>query len=108
MALTRRYSPEMAPNEGSMFGMDFSAIIPPGVGISLGQCAAWRNAFPRVPAPLNELVVGNVQIVGRTLIAFIEAFGPAQGNDYQLEWTAFDTQGNVWPRTGLLLVSPTS
>ena len=106
MPLSRRYSPELAPNEGSLFGMDFSAILPPGVGIALGQCAAFTNTVP--PQATTLLTVGDVSIVGRTLVAFIEASPQASGVDFQISWIAFDTQDNVWPRVGLVLCAPTS
>lgn len=110
MPLSRRYSPELAPSEGSLFGMDYSNVIPPGVGIDIGQCSAWENVNPPVPTTL--LTVGEVQIVGRTLIAFIEATGNAgqspEGIDFQIRWIAFDSEGGVWPRTALVLCAQTS
>lgn len=107
MPLSRRYSPELAPNEGSLFGMDYSYVIPPGVGINIGQCAAWENSNPPVPSTL--LTVGDVSVIGRTLVAFIEANDPAaEGIDFQIRWIAFDTEGGVWPRTALVLCAQTS
>lgn len=106
MPLSRRYSPELAPNEGSLFGMDFSFVIPPGVGIDFGQCGAWENTNPPVPTTL--LTVGDVQVIGRTLIAFIESSGGAEGIDFQIRWIAFDSEGGVWPRTALVLCAQTS
>lgn len=86
--------------------MDYSAVIPPGVGIALGQCACFTNTNPPVASSL--LTIGDVSIIGRTLVAFVEADPAAIGVDFQIQWIAFDTQSNVWPRVGLVLCAPTS
>lgn len=107
MPLSRRYSPELAPNEGSLFGMDFSSVIPPGVGIDFGECAVVQNTQP-VQDASTMITVGTVQVVGRTLIAFIESNQNAEGRDFQVRWIAFDSEGGVWPRTALVLCAQTS
>lgn len=33
MPLSRRYSPEWSPGDAATIGMDFSSILPPGIGI---------------------------------------------------------------------------
>ena len=86
--------------------MDYSNVIPPGVGIDIGECGAWTNNANPVPTTL--LTVGDVSIVGRTLIAFIESSNAAEGIDFQIRWIAFDSEGGVWPRTALVLCAQTS
>lgn len=104
MPLSRRYTPEFAPGESSIVGMDFSYVVPPGVGLSSGVLAVFTN----VATPVNstDFTVGPVTVRGRTLYAQLS--GGVDGTDYQLRWSATDSQGNVWPRTALLLCSQTS
>lgn len=104
MPLSRRYSPEFAPGEASNIGLDYSPLIPPGVGISSGTLLIYTNTAN--PQPSSDITVGAVTIMGRTVYAFIS--GGVEGKDYQLRWTAYDTNGNVWPRTCLLLCAQTS
>jgi hypothetical protein len=105
MPLSRRYTPEKPPSETSIFGMDFSAIIPPSVGIISGALDILHNTVPATEAS-SEWTVGAVTVRGRVLYASLG--GGVNGTDYQLVWTAQDTQGNVWPRVGLCLVAETS
>lgn len=104
MSLTRRYHPEHAPGEDAIYGMDFSAIIPPGVGVQLGQVSIFTNAA--VPQPAPELVPGPVATRGRTVYARLA--GGTEGVDYQVRWQVVDTAGNIWPRTALVLCAQTS
>lgn len=105
MPLSRRYTPEKPPSETAVFGMDFSAIIPPGVGILSGSLDILTNTVPPVEAS-TQWIKGPVTVRGRVLYANLG--GGVNGTDYQLVWTAQDTQGNVWPRVGLCLVAQTS
>ena len=106
MPLTRRYTPEIAPGESCSIGMDFSFVIPPGVSIVSGSMNISTNTQP--PVASTDIVVGPVTILGRTLYAGIDAVAAVLGKDYQLNWQAQDSQGNVWPRTALLLCAYTS
>lgn len=106
MPLTRRYTPEIPPGEQSLIGMDFSYVIPPGVGITSGTVALFTNVA--TPAASTDMTLGAVTVRGRTLYAQITALAAALGNDYQVRWQATDSQGNIWPRTGLLLCAQTS
>lgn len=106
MSLSRRYTPEIPPGEASNIGMDFSFVIPPGVGISSGSVSLWTNTA--APAASTDMTLGAVTVRGRVLYARINALDQALGKDYQLRWVAIDSQGNVWPRTGLLLCALTS
>lgn len=104
MSVTRRYTPEHAPGEVCNYGMDFSFVIPAGVGIQTGSLAIFTNTA--IPAPTTDLVVGPVTIRGRAVYAVLS--GGVEGNDYQLRWEVVDTDSNVWPRTALVLCAQTS
>ena len=105
MPISRRYSPSWAPGEGAVIGMDFSFVVPPGVGLVSGTL----HFFDNLPNPVNadaDWTIGPVEVFGRTLYASLA--GGAQGKDYQVQWVAQDTEGYTWPRTALMLCAPTS
>lgn len=108
MPLSRRYTPEMAPNEKQVFGMDYSYVIPPGVGIESGTLEIFTNVAVPAEVPLSEIAVSDVAVQGRVVYATVEILTDLAGTDLQLVWTAVDTQGNIWQRTALLLCAPTS
>ena len=105
MPLSRRYHPEKGLGDNILMGFDFSPIIPPGVGIKAGLLDIFINLAVPEPADV-DFQKGAVAIVDRTLYCRIA--GGSAGRDYQFVWTAFDTDGNEWTRTGLLLVASTS
>ena len=105
MPLSRRYTPEHPPGESCLFGMDYSFVLPPGIGISSGTLEIWKNTNPAVAAP-SDFTVEGVQNRGRAL--YCRVSGGVEGTDYQLRWSATDTEGNVWPRTALVLCAQTS
>ena len=105
MPLSRRYMPEKPPEEVSLFGMDFSFVLPPGVGIQNGELTIFSNTQPPVAAD-TDFSKGPVSIRGRT--TYCPLGGGVVGKDYQLRWTAHDTEGNSWTRTGLILCANTS
>jgi hypothetical protein len=105
MPLSRRYTPEWAPGENAILGMDFSFVIPPGIGIASGSVSFWTNTA----GPTNvgtDFTIGAVQVLGRVI--FCNLSGGLAGRDYQVRWIAADTDGNVWPRTALMLCGQTS
>lgn len=104
MPLARRYLPEHAPGEDCVYGMDFSYVIPPGVGMQQVQVQAWTNAAS--PVQVNDFQIGPVASRGRTVYARLA--GGIEGTDYQLRWQVVDTDGNIWPRTALVLCAQTS
>jgi hypothetical protein len=106
MPISRRYAPEVAPDEVSVFGMSFEYVIPKGVGIASGTLDIFTNTVP--PVDDGGLIPAPVAVQDRTLYATVTAKPAADGNDYQLTWTATDTDGNVWPRTALVLCAATS
>jgi hypothetical protein len=105
MPLSRRYTPEHPPGESCLFGMDYSFVLPPGVGIASGTLDIQRNTNPPVEA-VNDWSMGQILNRGRALYCRLQ--GGVEGVDYQLRWTAYDTQGNTWPRTALILCAQTS
>jgi hypothetical protein len=105
MPLSRRYTPEKPPEEECHFGLDYSFLIPPGVGISSARVEIWTNT-PGDIQPSSDWVIGPVHIEGRTV--FAKLGGGVEGTDYQIRWTVTDTRGNVWPRTALVLCSQTA
>ena len=104
MPLSRRYSPEWAPGDTEVIGLDMSALIPCGVGISAVALAVQANTQP--PAASADFTVTAPQIAGRVVYATMS--GGVAGRDYQLAWNVTDTDGNVFTRTALLLCAPTS
>lgn len=105
MPLSRRYSPEHPPGESCAFGLDFSPIIPVGVGLSSGALAIFTNTAAPVDASA-DWTIGAVTVQGRALYAVLS--GGVAGTDYKLLWTATDTMGNIWPRSCLVLCAETS
>lgn len=105
MALSRRYTPEHPPGETCMFGLDYSFVIPPGVGIALGTLSIYTNTATPVAAD-GDWTKGPVTVRGRAVYALLS--GGIEGKDYQLRWSATDTAGNTFPRTTLCLCAQTS
>jgi hypothetical protein len=108
MPLSRRYHPEMWPGEQSVFGMDFSTVIPPGVGVQSVTLIIQTNTNPPVATDATDFIIGTVNWSDRTVYATIKSLGPTSGKDYILIWTVNDTDGNLWIRAGLILVTYTS
>jgi hypothetical protein len=104
MSLNERYRPEHPPAERCRFGLDYGLLIPPGVGIASGSVEVWTNT-PGDVQPSNDWTIGPVDIEGRTVFAVLS--GGIEGTDYQIRWTVTDTDGNVWPRTVLVLCAQT-
>ena len=105
MPLSRRYRPEHPPGESCSFGLDFSFIIPVGVGIEQGTLAILTNTATPTDASA-DWTIGAVTVRGRAVYAVLA--GGVAGKDYQLKWTVTDTAGNVFPRTCLVLCAATS
>ena len=105
MPLSRRFNPEHPPGESCKFGVDFSFVIPPGIGIESGSLSILTNTATPVDAS-DQWTIGPVMVRGRALYAMLA--GGVAGTDYQLKFTALDTAGNTWPRTALVLCAETS
>jgi hypothetical protein len=105
MPISRRYTPEHPPGESCLFGMDFSFIVPPGVGLQSGTVSVVTNTADPQDASA-DWVIGPVGVRDRAIYANLS--GGVVGRDYQIRWSAVDTQGNVWPRVALVLCADTS
>jgi hypothetical protein len=105
MPLTRRYTPEHPPGESCNFGLDYSFVLPKGVGITAGSLSIWSNTVAPAPAD-SDWTAGPVAIQGRVIYATLT--GGIEGKDYQLRWNCTDSRGNTWPRTTLVLCAQTS
>jgi hypothetical protein len=97
--LSLRYHPPHPDGEECVFGMNFDNVIPPGVGIVRGKLEIDTNTVP--PFASTDWEQGKVTVVNRTLYATLS--GGVDGTDYILNWTATDTDGNIWPRSALCL-----
>lgn len=104
MPLSRRYSPEHPPDEDVPYGMDYSFVLPPGVGIQSGTLTIWVNTA--TPTLSSDFTIGPVNVFGRAVYA--QVTGGIEGVDYQFRWSVIDTDGNTWPRTALQLCAQTS
>ena|SRR3974390_174881 len=105
MPLSRRYSPEHPSGESCVFGMDFAAIIPAGIELSSATLTIFTNTVPPVAADA-DWTKGAVQV--HDSVCYATLSGGKVGTDYQLVWSATDSDGFIWPRTALCLCSPTS
>ena len=109
MPISRRYHPEIVPGESLVFGMDFSTIIPPGVGIaSVGIGFQYNVNPPAGEVPPDVLTAGPVSWSDRTVYATVTAAQQAYGQDFRIAWQVTDTSGNTWQRFALVLCSYTS
>lgn len=104
-APVKRYYPDHPSTELCYFGLDFSFVIPYGVGIVSGTLAIFTNGNPPVAADA-DWTVQPVLVQGRAIYALLT--GGVLGTDYQLRWLAADSAGSVWPRTALILCAETS
>lgn len=103
--ISLRYHPPKDESEQSVFGMSFEHVIAKGSGIASGELQIDSNTVPPVE-DTTDWVIGPVSIRGRALYATLS--GGKVGSDYQLIWTATDSDGNAWVRTALCLVAQTS
>jgi hypothetical protein len=105
MPLTRRYEPPHAVGETAAFGMDFSALVPAGIGLAAGSLKLFTNAAPPVAADA-DWTAGQTYIRGRSIFQLMS--GGKAATDYQMQWTVTDSRNNVWVRTALVLCTATA
>jgi len=94
--------------------MDFSQVIPPGVGIASASLAILTNNSALAdasadwsgPSDPHDPGFFDASIEGRAV--YCQMTGGVAGKDYRFVWTVVDTDGNEMARTALLLCSPTS
>jgi hypothetical protein len=115
MPLTRRYTPEWYPGETSNIGMDFSYVIPPGIGIAAAWLAiedldtrADRFADFTGPPPISAAQANTFTATVVDRMVYCRMSGGVAGRDYTFIWTAIDSDDNVFPREGLILCQFTS
>lgn len=99
MALTRRYGPSWPPGEAATIGMDFSALLPPGVALVSGELTIVVNVNPVQP----QTDFAQAAVITRGRQAWCSIAGGHEGRDYACHWTVADSQGHTWERTALLL-----
>jgi hypothetical protein len=103
--MSGRFTPKKPPAELAWFALDFMRVVGRGVGLAAVAVHAWTNTVMPVLAD-SDWTIGAPLIEGR--IAYTQLGGGVDGSDYQLRFTVTDTDGNVFERTGLILVSETS
>jgi hypothetical protein len=101
----KRYHPDHPSTETCYFGLDFSFVVPYGVGVVSGVLNIFTNAATPVPAD-GDWTKQPAVVQGRAIYALLS--GGVTGTDYQLRFTATDSMGGVWPRTALVLCAETS
>ena len=117
MPLSRRYTPSHHPGDLVSIGLDFSTVLPVGVGIQEPGVDAQDppDGTPRLEILANfnppadasaDWTIGDVLVSGRAVYTVIA--GGQDGVDYLLRWTITDTLGNVWTRTALMQCAVTS
>lgn len=104
-SMSGRYQPSHPPGEICLFGMDFSFILPVGVGIRFAELNIFNNTFlsPDVSA---DWMIDPVTISGRRV--WTRLAGGVEGQDYRLAWLVSDSNYNVYPRSALVLCSQTN
>ena len=105
MPVSRRYTPEHPPQDNCLYGMDFSFILPPGVGIFTVDLEIYHNIQPPVVAD-RDFTLGSPFIQDRSVFCMVG--GGTEGNDYELRWNITDTAGNTWQRSARVLCAQTS
>jgi hypothetical protein len=105
MPLTRRYNPPQPAGSSATFGMDFSAVVPVGIGIASFILKIFTNTQPPVAADADWTTTTGY-IRGRAV--FENLSGGVSGKDYLLQWTVTDSRSNVWIRTAALLCTSTA
>lgn len=104
MSVSRRYSPSHPQGSRSIYGVDLSPMLPPGLGIQTADAQILTNTVPPQSDPTINLSDPNFK--GRIAWATIQ--GGTQGQDYLIAWTITDNVNNIWLITLALLCAATS
>lgn len=104
MAVSQRYQPSHPAGQSAVYAVDFSNILPPGVGLSQPGVIVLTNTVP--PGLAQGITPGAGGFRGR--IAWITISGGVSGQDYIIQWTVADTASNTWIVSALLLCAATS
>lgn len=104
MAVSQRYQPSHAPDQSAVYAVDFSNMLPPGVGLSQPGVQIQTNTTP--PGVALGITTSGGGFKGRQV--WITISGGVAGTDYVITWTVSDTQQNSWVISVLLLCARTS
>ena len=100
----RRYD-NCWPADDAQLWMDFSALIPKGVGITSATLQFFSNTVP--PAATSDFTTSGAILIDDRAV-YTQVQGGVNGKDYQLLWTVNTSDDNVWKRTVLLLCANTT
>ena len=104
MAISQRYSSQ-APADATWFGMDFSHVIPVGVGITSATLLIQTNTNPP-NAQSDWTTDAQPTVIGRQV--WSTCSGGAVGTDYQFIWTVTTNHSQTYHRAALCRCEPTS
>ena len=104
MAISQRYRPSHPAGQSAVYAVDFSNMLPPGVGVTMPAIQFFTNTVP--PGIATGITSSGGGFRGR--LAWINITGGTAGQDYLVQWTVSDTTGNQWIITALLLCAATS
>lgn len=104
MAISRRYQPTHPAGQSRVYGLDMSAVLPPGIGVTQPGVTFQTNTTP--PGIATGISSSGGGFGARRL--WVTITGGVAGTDYIVTWSFQDTQGNAWVRSILLLCAPTS
>lgn len=106
MAVAQRYKPSHPAGQSAVYAVDFSNILPPGVGLSQPAVQIQTNTVP--PGLASGITTGSGGFQGR--MVWITITGGTAGQDYIITWTVSDTSAapNTWVISVLLLCAATS
>jgi hypothetical protein len=104
----RRYYPSHA-TEKTMYGIDFSTLLPLGVGITDAWVTVYKNLNPWVwvndtygtTSTPDELAVSDLLIRGRRV--YVAVWNGVPGTDYVILWNISDTLTNDWQQATYVL-----
>lgn len=104
MAVSKRYQPSHPAGQTAIYAVDFSNILPPGVGLTMPAVQLFINTTP--PGLPVGITTASGGFRGRQVWITIQ--GGVSGTDYLIQWTVNDTQNNTWIITAALLCAATS
>lgn len=104
MAVSQRYQPSHPAGQSAIYAVDFSNILPPGVGLTMPAIQFFTNTVP--PGIATGITSSGGGFRGR--MAWMNITGGQAGQDYLVQWTLIDSQNNTWIMTALLLCAATS
>lgn len=104
MAVSGRYQPSHPAGQSAVYAVDFSAMLPPGIGLTMPAIQIQTNTVP--PGLASGITTSGGGFAGRRV--WITITGGTNGQDYLITWTVSDTTGNLWVRTFTLLCARTS